>query len=222
LAKNQGDFTGYVWAKDIPPWIESTILEESLREQNEATDLYRIMLFFVIEAPWSKPPKSPHSAIIESKWNTEIWSDGNLEKQLLSSSTDVIKLSSARTYGEMSKILEENGLQDSNYASNKNEFLSVERLTLLDKGKKTEIFFGILRHIRNSLAHGRFTIIDHGNERMFILEDVCTDSKRRNKDTGQYPVSARMVVRSSTLLRWVKILSKEVCTTETEASSFIE
>ena len=51
-------------------------------------------------------------------------------------------------------------------------------------------------HVRNCSAHNRFAIKPHKDDWLFILEDVSRDKK----------VSARMILKKSTLLRWIEII----------------
>ena len=54
-------------------------------------------------------------------------------------------------------------------------------------------------HLRNAFAHCRLNMVDVDGECVFILEDVVT-SKGKNK------LSARMILRKSTLLKWIDII----------------
>lgn len=58
---------------------------------------------------------------------------------------------------------------------------------------KVEMLF---RHIRNSFAHGLFTFVSKKNERFYILQD----------ENKQHYISARMIIKHSTLKRWTEIL----------------
>ena len=61
----------------------------------------------------------------------------------------------------------------------------------------------IFRHLRNSFAHGRFNVIDSNGEQYFLFEDRST---RIDKKKNTYPISARMILRESTLLKWIEII----------------
>ena len=60
---------------------------------------------------------------------------------------------------------------------------------------KVEMLF---RHIRNSFAHGRFTYIEKNKERYYILQDENNNC-----------ISARMIVKQSTLKKWIEILDEK-------------
>ena len=55
----------------------------------------------------------------------------------------------------------------------------------------------IMYHIRNSLAHGLFCLVEKDDEHYYIFQDT-------NKNQL---ISARMILKISTLKRWIKILT---------------
>ncbi len=59
-------------------------------------------------------------------------------------------------------------------------------------------------HIRNSFAHGRFSIVQNDMEKMLVMEDC---SPKANKSTTQKPLSARIVLKLSTMLKWKALLT---------------
>lgn len=59
---------------------------------------------------------------------------------------------------------------------------------------KIEMLF---RHIRNSFAHGRFTYVEKRKERYYILQDEHNNL-----------ISARMMVKQSTLEKWMEALNE--------------
>lgn len=70
---------------------------------------------------------------------------------------------------------------------------------IADEGKPTSTegsnTYAVLRHIRNSLAHGRTYFFDNGN---VLLED---------KSNGT--ITARMILKQQTLLDWIGLIDKE-------------
>ncbi|MCF0133406.1 MAG: hypothetical protein HUJ72_06030 [Blautia sp.] len=62
-------------------------------------------------------------------------------------------------------------------------------------------FLSLFRHIRNAFSHGRINMHEtKDGDLMFIFEDVG------RKVSGGIPVSARMLLRKSTLLKWIDII----------------
>ncbi len=68
-----------------------------------------------------------------------------------------------------------------------------EERAVFTKSQKNYVL-SFIDHIRNSIAHGRFNIINTGNNDFLILED-------RNKHKE---CSARIVVSLTTLTKWIK------------------
>lgn len=66
---------------------------------------------------------------------------------------------------------------------------------------RTNVVLSIFKHIRNALAHGRFMMYQIGDDYMFALESV--DNSRHG-----LVVKARMLLKASTLLEWMKIIKK--------------
>ncbi len=63
-------------------------------------------------------------------------------------------------------------------------------------------YYSVLKHIRNCFAHGRFSIIKKGRgyDVFYIFEDI-TASNSKN-------ISARMILKQSTLLKWIDVIEK--------------
>lgn len=64
------------------------------------------------------------------------------------------------------------------------------------------IFLSVFDHIRNALAHGRFTIYDDGMIAMESGKIVYDREKQRN----MLDVRARMLLKKETLLKWITII----------------
>ena len=121
-----------------------------------------------------------------------------LNKQLKQAATNPNLLFSASKYEAMEETLEKAGLKDS-FPSD----FSMERICIYDVKKNQ--FMSVFYHIRNSLAHGRLNMVDIGGECIFILEDFTG----RGKDLVK--VSARMILRKNTLLKWIEIIENGQC-----------
>ena len=65
-------------------------------------------------------------------------------------------------------------------------------------------FMAILYHIRNALAHGRLAMypIEDGKDIMFALEDGI-------KRNAEFQVRSRMLLKKTTLLKWIDIIEKK-------------
>lgn len=76
---------------------------------------------------------------------------------------------------------------------------SRERICIYDNQKNQ--FLSVFYHIRNALAHCRLNMINIDSDCVFIFEDI-----QPNKNAEQLKVSARMILRKSTLLKWIEII----------------
>ena len=59
----------------------------------------------------------------------------------------------------------------------------------------------VFYHLRNAFAHGRLNMVDVDGECVFLFEDI-----QENKKKGEIKVTARMILRKSTLLKWIEII----------------
>ena len=82
--------------------------------------------------------------------------------------------------------------------------LQTERITIYISNKEQSQFISVFNHIRNSIAHARFVIskveIEGHQKRVYIFQDGILE---KNK----FKISARMVLREETLLKWIEIIS---------------
>lgn len=109
-------------------------------------------------------------------------------------------LFSAATYDKISEALEKADLKD-NFPSD----LSKERICIYNNEKNQ--FMSVFYHIRNAFAHGRLNIVDVNGECTFILEDIVPN----HSNPQRQKVSARMILKRSTLLRWIEIIEDGEC-----------
>lgn len=98
---------------------------------------------------------------------------------------------------------------------------AIQEQAIFYKNKKSEIVaYNLFYHIRNSFAHGRFRSLNHEGTIFFILEDVCKISIKKERyneltldgiNSSEYNsdfrmVTARMILKKSTLLSWIDII----------------
>ena len=183
---NKQNSNGYVMASDETQWIKPLALGDDADD-----DFKRIFVFYVINTPC----KDLSARSIEfSKYGLDK-NFGKNDKQRkyvfemarLETNTT---LKIAKNFSEMRDACQKTKLDDEFY----NNF-DVERIAAKKNGNQ---FISILYHIRNAFAHGRFAIKQcrDGTDKMFIMEDLGRGRK----------VSARMILKKSTLLRWMEII----------------
>lgn len=133
-------------------------------------------------------------SLSEYNWHTPWKKPYYLNKQLKQASTNHKLLFSAPNHDSMDDALEKADLLNcfpSDY--------SRERICIYDNQKNH--FLSVFYHIRNALAHCRLNMINIDSDCVFIFEDI-----QPNKNAEQLKVSARMILRKSTLLKWIEII----------------
>lgn len=177
---NESDF---IYAEIPPKWISNA--KDNLEEKLKDDDFRRILDFFVIFTPCKE--LSARAKPLKEKYG---WKDtyGLKKSMRLAPSKQSIFLF-AETWKEMKAVLAEADLSDNFYSDIKNERGGLYKR----RGSQPDCIF---YHLRNCLAHGRFCIREKDGDWTFIFEDVEKNSK----------VSARMILKKSTLLRWIEII----------------
>lgn len=161
-------------------------------------DLFRIVIFFAFHSPCSEL-STMHRTLEQYGWFTPWRKPYYLNRQLRQVSSNYELLFSAKGYDEMDVVLEKDNLKDG-FPSD----LSRERICIYDNQKNQ--FLSVFYHIRNAFAHCRLNMIDVDGECVFVLEDV-----QPKKNADQLKVSARMILRKSTLLRWIELIENGEC-----------
>lgn len=159
-------------------------------------DLFRIVVFFVFHSPCPKQ-SARGKTLHDYKWNDPWKEPYYLNKQLKESSSNPDLMFSFSNYEKADSAFRLAELGD-DFPSN----LSKERICVYDSEKNQ--FMSVFRHIRNAFAHGRLNMVDVNDECIFVLEDIAKRPKKG--DPNQRKVSARMILRKSTLLKWIKLI----------------
>lgn len=171
-----------------PEWM-NWIASDSFNDK----DLFRIVIFFVFHSPCVHL-SSMGKTLSEYGWNAPWKKPYYLNKQLRQVTSNYNLLFSAKSYDDMDVALEKADLKDT-FPSN----FSRERICIYDN--QGNQFLSVFYHIRNAFAHCRLNMVDVDGECVFILEDV-----QPNKNSDQLKVSARMILRKSTLLKWIDLI----------------
>ena len=159
----------------------------------EDKDLFRIVVFFVFHSPCENL-SSMGKSLYEYGWKTPWKKPFYLNRHLRKTSTNFNLIYSADSYDNLEKALERAKLLD-DFPND----LHTERICIYDNKKNQ--FLSVFYHLRNSFAHCRLNMVDVDGECVFILEDII-----ENKKNGEIKVSARMILRKSTLLKWINII----------------
>ena len=181
---------GYEISSINPGWIKKRV-----PDSYADNDLRDLIMFYVINTPCTDLSSSS-IGLCEYGWSKDIWKNEKLKKILFHvagierDSSFVVACKADRM-----KDACEKALLKKNFHKNRNQ----ERIVIF-KGRYNE-FLSICYHIRNSFAHGRLAMYDYenGKDIVFALEDGV-------KKNGEFQVRSRMVLKKSTLLKWMNIL----------------
>ena len=183
-----------------PDWIR-WIAPEHFNDQ----DLFKIVIFFVFHSPCSNL-SSMGKTLDEYGWSAPWRKPYYLNKQLRQAATSYELIYSAKGYDEMDAALEKADLKET-FPSD----FSRERICIYDN--QGNQFLSVFYHIRNAFAHCRLNMVDVDGECVFILEDV-----QPKKNSNQLKVSARMILRKSTLIKWIDLIENGECEYKKEQS----
>ena len=177
----------YIHAENPAKWINNSEKEiQKLKEQLKNENFRRILDFFIIFTPCTE--LSSRTQPLEGVYN---WKNTYpLKKAMRIVPTKESIFTFGEKWEEMKDVLNETKLNENFPSETENE-----RGCFYKKSKQNQLDC-IFYHIRNCFAHGRFSISEKGKDWTFIFEDF-----------GQkYRVSARMILRKSTLLKWIDII----------------
>lgn len=172
--------SGYVDTIDRPIWID----DESEKIIQEA-DFAKIRTFFHDHTP------SRNTSARAITFEDYGWHDIEKLQSELFKNFDEKHYSSAEKDNDMSASLERIGLDVAQWYEVDEDKICI----CTNKKKKIDKLFS---HLRNSFAHNRYAIkkLPESNDYIFIFED---------KDNLNH-VSARMVLKKSTLEKWMSII----------------
>jgi len=181
---------GYEIASMNPGWIHKKKPKRYLDE-----NFTRIIVFFVINTPCMESSSSGIN-IKEYGWDKNTWRNSTLKNKLF----DVAGLKRDETFVVAKRVdLMKNACEKGKVKKNFHKARSIEKVVIY-KSRSNE-FLSICNHIRNSFAHGRFSIYEENGEEIFVMEDGVV----RN---GKFQVRSRMILKKSTLVKWIDILEK--------------
>lgn len=176
---------------DHPDWIDVKSFN-----RNELEVLKEILPFYVINT-LQENYSYRGIPITNYGWPDNIWNTGDLKEQLfhVANLSMGYNLFVAERLEDMSDICSQAHL-DSNFY----QYRDQERIAIY-VNSKSNLVLSIFKHIRNSFAHGRFVMYSLGDDTMFVMESV--DNSRQG-----LVLKARLVLRASTLIRWMEIIKK--------------
>lgn len=180
--------SGSVSVEFSPNWLDDIEFERF----NNA-ELNRIITFFLFHSPCCELSAMSRS-LEKYHWDFPWKKPQYLQRKLKEASTNDDLLFSAQTIGDMKQALHKAELLDDIETN-----VYIERIAVYNNKKNQ--FMSVFYHLRNAFAHGRMKMAEIGmkDDYTFIFEDIT-------KKKEEYNVTARMILRKSTLLKWINLI----------------
>lgn len=178
----------FLYVEKIPTWLND-LVNTNLIDKS-------IINFFIIMAPFDNSLsfqniKMTNYGLDENWYNDKTLID-KLNSKLSKKDIDNIKMVESK-----SKLKE----HSNNELYNDKFYLDLTRERAIFTKKANPGYASLFYHIRCSLAHGRFQIKKSGNDYYYIMENIEETNK-------QYALSARIVLKRSTLKKWIEYIEK--------------
>jgi len=180
-----------VYADFKAKWVKDISIKEIMND-----DFSRILSFYLFHSP-VRGLSAMSKELNDYGWHVAWGKEYKLNVQLKKLTNNEKLIFSVNAYSKMDDALTKADLLDK-FPSN----LSKERIAIYNIKKNQ--FISIFFHIRNSLAHGRFSIVNKNREYIFVFEDVV----KNNTDLSKQKVSARMILKKNTLLKWMELIER--------------
>ena len=180
---------GYEISSLNPGWIKKEIPKEFIDE-----DFMSLIVFYVINTLCTSLSSSGIS-LSSYGWDKNLWKTSDLKSSLF----EIASLERNKTFSVAKKTNEmKETCKKVQLLKGFHKNHAVERIAFY-KCQDNE-FLSVFYHIRNAFAHGRFMMYPTDNhDIVFILEDGV-------KKYGEFQVRSRMVLKKSTLIKWMEIL----------------
>ncbi len=176
-------------------WLDTKVTESFVDY-----DLLRIIIFFVIEAPC--PGQSARTVSLQKRgwkkdpWYSKTYLKDKLDKAIFGEQKKMIKMVERRPDISDKFLRFECG--DEFY---KNIKLQRALYVKVNKDGCQNEYMSLFYHLRNALAHGRMSAYyTYDDDIMFVFEDG------KPLKNNKFEVTARMVLRKSSLLKVIEIL----------------
>lgn len=181
---------GYIYTSHYPGWVKRNRVPAEFGDD----DLKRIILFYVFNTPCEQLSSSS-IPLTAYGWPKTVWKNNTLKEALWS----VAKLKRDKTFIVAKNVYDmKDACQKADLTGKFQEHREIERVAIYKPSNYPE-FMAVFYHIRNALAHGRLAMYKYGKDIIFVLEDGM-------KSGDRFQVRSRMVLKKSTLLKWIDLL----------------
>lgn len=176
-----------------PKWLDTIVADRHCDN-----DLYKIILFFVIFSPCPKYCTQGRTLQFYN-WKDKPWSTNKYLKDKLDSGVFSDKKKHFQCADQIPKLVD--AVRKADLGDDFYLHREIERVAFTST--ESSEYMSLFHHIRCALAHGRIAMFeDQGTaDVIFVMENGI--------DSGaDFQVKARMVLRKSTLLKWIDIITK--------------
>ena len=175
-----------------PKWLDTIVADRHCDN-----DLYKIILFFVI---FSLCPKySTQGRTLQFyNWKDKPWSTNKYLKDKLDSGVFSDKKKYFQCAAQIPKLVD--AVRKADLGDDFYLHREIERVAFTNT--ESSEYMSLFHHIRCALAHGRIAMFEDPNsdDLLFVMEN--------GSELGaEFQVKARMILRRSTLLRWIDIIT---------------
>lgn len=185
---SQIEANGYVLVEHAPDWVNAG------GEELLAEDFKKIYDFFVIHTPVSR--LSARSILLSAYGWSEPWKKPEyLNRRIKDASNNSSLFYSAEKLEEMEDALEKAALLSNSTSS------ELEVACFYDSENNQAMSY--FSHLRNSLCHGRYCVFRKNTSLWIAVEDKSNKKVRGRRGEK---LSARMLLRVDTLMRWIEIV----------------
>jgi len=181
---------GILYSSHYPGWIKRNRVPAEFGDD----DLKRIILFYVFNTPCEQLSSSS-IPLLNYGWSKTVWQNNALKERLFNAAA----LKRNETFVVAKNVYDmKDACKIAKLADKFQNQREVERISIYKPTNYPE-FMAVFYHIRNALAHGRLAMYKHGEDVIFVLEDGV-------KKGDKFQVRSRMVLKKSTLLKWIEII----------------
>lgn len=180
---------GYVLVEHAPDWVNAN------GEELATEDFRKIYDFFVVRTPIARL-SSQSVPLSVYGWRYPWKKPEHLNRQIKDASNNPNLFYSAKKLEEMEEVLEKASLLFDDLASSDRE------VACFYNNENNQVM-SCFCHLRNSFCHGRYRIFRKSDELWIAAEDK---SNKRVKNRQGEMLSARMLFRVDTLMRWIEIV----------------
>jgi hypothetical protein len=161
-----------------------------------AQEFQEVISFFLIETPWDSLSYKGQP-LKEWGWSKKVWQSNHLKNALF----EVAKLKRSETFFAAKKLDELKAcLHSAELSGRFHQNRTIERIVIYRQSSYGPEVMALFRHIRNSLAHGRFRIYPGEETHVYVMESGI-------KRQGKVDVRFRAVLKESTLIAWKKLIT---------------